>query len=48
MGRQLAVRAQLPEATRPTDLADLVDRLTLLHAIGCQLGPLERRRAPCP
>jgi uncharacterized protein len=29
--RQLAVRAQLLDATRPTDLADLVDRLTLLQ-----------------
>src|SRR5918992_5828330 len=29
--RQLAVRAQLLDATRPTDLVDLVDRLTLLQ-----------------
>jgi uncharacterized protein YcaQ len=29
--RQLAVRAQLLEASRPTDLVDLVDRLTLLQ-----------------
>jgi len=29
--RQLAVRAQLLEATRPTDLVHLVDRLTLLQ-----------------
>jgi uncharacterized protein len=29
--RQLAVRAQLLDASRPTDLVDLVDRLTLLQ-----------------
>ena len=29
--RRLAVRAQLLDATRPTDLVDLVDRLTLLQ-----------------
>ncbi len=29
--RQLAVRAQLLDATRPNDLVDLVDRLTLLQ-----------------
>ena len=29
--RQLAVRAQLLDATRPTDLVTLVDRLTLLQ-----------------
>jgi uncharacterized protein YcaQ len=29
--RQLAVRAQLLDATRPTDLVDMVDRLTLLQ-----------------
>jgi uncharacterized protein len=29
--RQLAVRAQLLDATRPTDLVDLVDQLTLLQ-----------------
>ena len=29
--RQLAVRAQLLDAARPTDLVDLVDRLTLLQ-----------------
>jgi uncharacterized protein YcaQ len=29
--RQLAVRAQLLDATRPTDRVDLVDRLTLLQ-----------------
>ena len=29
--RQLAVRAQLLDTTRPTDLLDLVDRLTLLQ-----------------
>jgi uncharacterized protein len=29
--RQVAVRAQLLDATRPTDLVDLVDRLTLLQ-----------------
>jgi uncharacterized protein YcaQ len=29
--RQLAVRAQLLDATRPTELVDLVDRLTLLQ-----------------
>ena len=29
--RQLAVRAQLLDATRPTDLVDLVDHLTLLQ-----------------
>ena len=29
--RQLAVRAQLLDATRPSDLVDLVDRLTLLQ-----------------
>lgn len=29
--RQLAGRAQLLEASRPTDLVDLVDRLTLLQ-----------------
>jgi uncharacterized protein len=29
--RQLAVRAQLLDATKPTDLVDLVDQLTLLQ-----------------
>ena len=29
--RQLAVRAQLLDAARPTDLIDLVDHLTLLQ-----------------
>jgi uncharacterized protein YcaQ len=29
--RQLAVRAQLLDATRPTELVDVVDRLTLLQ-----------------
>ena len=29
--RQLAVRAQLLDATKPTDLVDLVDHLTLLQ-----------------
>ena len=29
--RQLAVRAQLLDGARPTDLVDLVDRLTLLQ-----------------
>jgi uncharacterized protein YcaQ len=29
--RQAAIRAQLLEASRPTELVDLVDRLTLLQ-----------------